>query len=48
MKQREAKILANEKIRLSEAVERIIHLYEATNQPEKASAWRDKLVPKLN
>jgi serine/threonine protein kinase/tetratricopeptide (TPR) repeat protein len=31
------------KIRLSEAVERLVQLCEARQQPEKARAWRDKL-----
>jgi hypothetical protein len=43
MKQREAQILPNEKGCLAEAVERIIHFYEATRQEEKAHAWREKL-----
>jgi hypothetical protein len=43
MKQREAKIPVNGKIRLTEAVER---LYEATNRLEKVVLWREKLGPK--
>ncbi len=43
MKQREGSIPANAKIRLTEAVERLVHLYEATGRPEKAQEWRGKL-----
>jgi serine/threonine protein kinase/Tfp pilus assembly protein PilF len=52
MKQREAQIpLSGDvrlvplsgKVRLVEATERLIRLYEATNQPEKARTWREKL-----
>jgi len=45
MKQREATIPAHGKVRLPEAVERIVQLYEATNQPELAQEWRAKLPP---
>jgi hypothetical protein len=30
---------------LTEALERIIQFYEATNQPEKARAWRAQSAP---
>jgi serine/threonine protein kinase/Tfp pilus assembly protein PilF len=43
MKQREAKIPPQGKVRLVEATERLVRLYEATNQPEKARPWREKL-----
>ena len=44
MKQRQDKIPARYlKIRLSEALERLVRLYEATNQPDKADPWRKKL-----
>jgi serine/threonine protein kinase len=43
MKQRQAKIRWDYEIRLTEAVERLVSLYEATNQPEKARTWREKL-----
>jgi serine/threonine protein kinase/regulator of sirC expression with transglutaminase-like and TPR domain len=43
MKQRESQILPVGKIRLPEAAERLVHLYEETNQPEKAAAWKEKL-----
>jgi tetratricopeptide (TPR) repeat protein len=46
MKQREAQIPPGGKIRLPEAVERLVRLYEATNQPEKARVWREKAKPK--
>jgi serine/threonine protein kinase/Flp pilus assembly protein TadD len=45
MKQREDKIPPLGKRRLPEAVERIVQLYEATQRPEKARAWRAKLPP---
>jgi serine/threonine protein kinase/WD40 repeat protein/Tfp pilus assembly protein PilF len=43
MKQREAKILSEGKINLTEALERLVGLYEATGREEKAAAWRKKL-----
>ncbi len=43
MKQREAKIPANGKIRLPEALERLVQLYEATGQKDQADSWRKKL-----
>jgi len=43
MKQREAKIPAQSKTRLTEALERLVRLYEATDQKDKADAWRKKL-----
>jgi hypothetical protein len=45
MKQREARIPPPEKARLPEAVERLVQLYEATGQLEKARLWRDKAKP---
>jgi tetratricopeptide (TPR) repeat protein len=45
MKQREAQIDPQNKRRLVEAIERLVQFYEATEQPEKASAWRKKLPP---
>jgi hypothetical protein len=45
MKQREAKMnYPFRVVRLAEAAERLVRLYEATNQPEKARAWREKLA----
>jgi tetratricopeptide (TPR) repeat protein len=43
MKQREAKIPPEGKVRLTEALERLVRLYEATNQKDKAEEWRKKL-----
>jgi serine/threonine protein kinase/tetratricopeptide (TPR) repeat protein len=48
MKHREAKIPAEGKIRLTEAIERIVRLYEATEQTEKALLWRAKLSASKN
>jgi hypothetical protein len=42
MKQREAKIPADDMVRLSEARERLVQLYQATVQDEKAAEWRKK------
>jgi serine/threonine protein kinase len=44
MKQREAVLPLDEKPRLVEVGERIVRFYEVTQQPEKARAWRGKLV----
>jgi hypothetical protein len=43
MKQREAKIPPAGRSRLTEALERLVQLYEATDQKEKAAGWRIKL-----
>jgi tetratricopeptide (TPR) repeat protein len=43
MKAREATIPVQAKVRLLEALERLVHLYEATDQQDKAAAWRKKL-----
>jgi tetratricopeptide (TPR) repeat protein len=43
MKQREAKIPVTGKVRLIETTERLVRLYEATNQPDKARTWRENL-----
>ena len=43
MLQREMKIAAYDKKRLTEALERLVRLYEATNQPDKAGSWRRQL-----
>jgi tetratricopeptide (TPR) repeat protein len=43
MKQREARVPAQGKVRLTEALERLVHLYEATDQKDKAAEWRKKL-----
>jgi eukaryotic-like serine/threonine-protein kinase len=44
MKQREAKIPKEGKVRLTEALERLLQLYDAWGKPEKAAEWRAKLV----
>jgi tetratricopeptide (TPR) repeat protein len=43
MKQREAKIPANTKDRLTEALQRLVQLYDATGQKDKAEEWREQL-----
>jgi hypothetical protein len=43
LKQREAKIPANGKVRLTEALERLVQLYDATGQKDKAHEWRKQL-----
>jgi tetratricopeptide (TPR) repeat protein len=43
MKQREAKIPANSKTRVTEALERLVQLYDATGQKDKADEWRKQL-----
>jgi tetratricopeptide (TPR) repeat protein len=44
MMQREDKIPANGKARLKESIQRLIQLYEATDQTEKAAEWSKKLA----
>ncbi len=44
LKQRQDKIPPSvRQLRLSEALERLVHLYEATEQKDKAAQWRQKL-----
>jgi tetratricopeptide (TPR) repeat protein len=43
MKQREGTIPPQGKIRLSEAIERLVQLYEAWGQPGKAAVWKSRL-----
>jgi serine/threonine protein kinase/Tfp pilus assembly protein PilF len=43
MKQREETIPPEGKINLTEATERLVQLYEAWGQPEKAAAWKARL-----
>jgi hypothetical protein len=43
LKRRTGTIPANDKVRLSQAVERLVQLYEATGQKAKADEWRQKL-----
>jgi hypothetical protein len=44
MKQREAKIPAQGKVRLTEALERLVQLYDAWGQKDKADEWRKRLA----
>jgi tetratricopeptide (TPR) repeat protein len=47
MKQREVTIpVTYRTVRLAEALERLVQLYEATGRPEQAAEWRAKLSPK--
>jgi tetratricopeptide (TPR) repeat protein len=46
MKQREDRIPWFAKEQLPEAAGRLVQLYEATNQPEKARVWRDRAKAK--
>jgi serine/threonine protein kinase len=48
LKTREAKIPADQKIRLTNAIERMVRFYEATEQAAKARAWREKLLEKAH
>jgi eukaryotic-like serine/threonine-protein kinase len=50
MKEREAKIAVPYKIRLVEALERLVQLYDATGNEDKAQEWRKLLTeaPKKN
>jgi hypothetical protein len=43
MKARQAKIPPQARFRLTEALERLVRLYEATDQKEKAANWQKKL-----
>jgi serine/threonine protein kinase/Tfp pilus assembly protein PilF len=43
MKRREAKVEAPFQVLIAEAAGRLVRLYEATDQPEKARTWREKL-----
>jgi len=43
MKKREAKIPPQGKIRLTEALERLVQLYEATDKKDQAEKWRSRL-----
>jgi tetratricopeptide (TPR) repeat protein len=43
MKAREAHMADHDKVCLTRAINRLVRLYEATNQPDKAAAWRAKL-----
>jgi WD40 repeat protein/serine/threonine protein kinase len=43
MKRSEEKIPPQAKVRLTEAIERLVHLYEVTGKKDKAAEWRAKL-----
>ena len=43
LRQRAAKIPAPDKARLAEAIASLAQLYDETNQPDQAAAWRAKL-----
>jgi hypothetical protein len=43
MKRREAKIPADSKARLTDALRRLAQLYTAWGRPDEAEAWRNKL-----
>ena len=43
MKKQEAKIPPQGKVRLTEALERLVQLYEATNKKDDAAKWRKEL-----
>jgi tRNA A-37 threonylcarbamoyl transferase component Bud32/lipopolysaccharide biosynthesis regulator YciM len=43
MKQRQAKIAPQNKVRLTEALERLVQLYEATGKTDEAAKWRKEL-----
>lgn len=44
MQKREADVGAARKVLLRYALERVVHLYELTNQPEKVAQWKVKLA----
>jgi serine/threonine protein kinase/tetratricopeptide (TPR) repeat protein len=44
LKQREAKIPAEDKVRLTEALERLVQLYEALDKQDEAARWRAELA----
>ena len=43
MKRHETRVEVSVRICVTEAAESIVRLYEATNHPEKARSWREKL-----
>jgi hypothetical protein len=43
MKERAIKIPQDGQERLTEALERLVQLYEAVNKPEQAATWRKEL-----
>jgi hypothetical protein len=44
MKQREARISPPNQFRLTEALERLVQIYDATGMKEKADDWRKELA----
>jgi serine/threonine protein kinase/Flp pilus assembly protein TadD len=44
MKQREARIPANGRPRLKETLQRLVQLYDATDRPDQAAEWKQKLA----
>ncbi len=54
MHERLARIPAYDKTRVNDVLQRLVQLYEATNQPDKAAAWKvklselDRAMPKEN
>jgi eukaryotic-like serine/threonine-protein kinase len=48
MKQREAKIPNEGHVRLTEALHRLVQLYEAWDRPEQATNWRKELEARKN
>jgi uncharacterized protein (DUF2384 family) len=47
MKQREAKIPPQGKVRLTEAAERLVSVYDAWGKPAEAAKWRKVLAERL-
>ena len=43
MKQREAAISPQSKVRVTEALERLVQLYDAWGNPDEAAKWRKEL-----
>lgn len=44
MKQRQDNFPPQDKVRLTAALERLVRLYGATNQPDRAGPWLKKLA----
>ena len=44
LKQREEKVPPQGKLRLTEALQRLVDLYDATDRKDKAAEWRKKLT----
>jgi hypothetical protein len=43
MKQREGKIPARSKVQMTEALQRLVQLYETTGKRDEAAKWRQQL-----